>query len=75
MIEDKVRKVEVKTYMSMIYCEMIGCGFPLERINNVLSTHPPQYGYSCPRCGFNKTSFVSYPKISYEEVLAQDTNK
>lgn len=65
--EPLTKKVEVKCYMTMVYCRH--CGAPLHRSNTVLSSYPEQYQYFCNRCGLDSiTSTVQYPKISYEEV-------
>ena len=62
-----IKKVEVKTYMTMIYCSH--CGAPLRPSDTVLTTYPAQYQYNCPKCGLNTiTTYEKFPKISYEEV-------
>lgn len=62
-----IKKVEVKTCMTMIYCSQ--CGAPLRPSDTVLATHPPQYTYNCPKCGLDTiTTYEKFPKISYEEV-------
>ena len=61
------KKVEIKTYMTMIYCSH--CGAPLRPHEEVLCTNPPRYQYNCPKCGLESfTTHENFPKISYEEV-------
>ena len=54
------KKVEVKTYMTMIYCSH--CGAPLKASDTVLTTYPPQYQYNCPKCGLDTiTTYEKFP--------------
>lgn len=69
-----LKKIEVKTLMTMIYCSH--CGSPLQQSNRVFYTCPLQYQYNCPKCGLESiTTYEIYPKISYEEVDTTGTTE
>ena len=59
-----IKSLPVDVYVEYVYCE---CGEKLERNNVVLTTHPAQYSYTCPKCGKTEISYDSYPKITYKE--------
>lgn len=62
------KKVEVKCYMTMVYCRH--CGAPLQPSDTVLTSYPPQYQYFCNYCNKDSlTSYERYPKIEYEEII------
>jgi hypothetical protein len=58
-------KKEIKTFMVYAMC---GCGGKYEPANIQYDTLPPQYLYTCNKCGDRKIFNDSYPKITYEEV-------
>ena len=62
------RKVEVKTYITRVYCPI--CGKELDRKNNlyVLDVYPPKYTYSCSSIihEYSIESDKSYPVMTYE---------
>lgn len=59
-----IKTIPVNVYIEHAYCE---CGEKLERGNEVRLTYPPQYSYTCPKCGKCETSFDIYPKVTYKE--------
>ena len=61
-------KKEVRTYLVKAYCpdcKQLGFDNELIKSNVVLMSSPVQYQYSCP-CGYEVTSFNSYPYITTE---------
>lgn len=44
-------------------CENCGGKMSCEEI---LTTYPPQYSYTCKKCGGTKVTPMSYPRLVYE---------
>ena len=65
VIQMKVRKSEVKTYIEEAICE---CGAVMERSPVVKTSYPPIYTYECDTCGRAEESNEELPKTFYSKV-------
>lgn len=63
-----IRKREVRTYEARLYCDK--CHAEMELLETLLS-YPPQYVYTCPKCGEEVTMNEKYPNISYEPLITR----
>lgn len=60
-----IKSKEVKVYMDRLYCDV--CDEEMEFTGMVLTSYPPQYPHSCPKCGHRITTTEQYPKVRYEQ--------
>lgn len=58
---------KVESFLVKYYCPK--CEHEVVKDNMVLTSYPVQYVYFCPKCGHRDTSYVSYPKIEYKEIV------
>ena len=61
-----VKSFDVMPIMRRAYCP--DCDVELERDSVVLATHPAQYQYFCPKCGYGYTSVIAYPTVDFAEI-------
>ena len=65
-----IKGKEVKVYMDRLYCDK--CGEEMEFTGMVLTSYPPRYPHSCPKCGHRETLKDKYPKVRYEQYESTD---
>lgn len=60
------KRQEIKKYLVWVECPE--CGTSLAADGNVLTSYPPQYPYTCPKCGYQTVLDKFYPSEEYEYV-------
>lgn len=60
----EVSREEVSCFRETIKCP--DCGSEMVFDGMVLTSCPPQYPYTCPKCGYHCVKDELYPKITYE---------
>lgn len=57
---------ELKTVRVTMKCDTPKCTGEMQFMGTVLTSNPPQYPHQCPVCKTNRTFWVLYPEIRYE---------
>lgn len=59
-------KKEAKIYISRLYCD--DCNVEMNSSNIVMMSNPPQFTYTCPKCGKKLVLNEQFPKQELKEI-------
>jgi hypothetical protein len=67
-----IKSVEVNVFVDHLMCD---CGEEYTQDGVVLASYPPQYPYTCHKCGSKTCEDQHYPKVRYEEAERNDPKR
>lgn len=67
MAETYEKEVKVNTFIKRLFCKK--CDVEMEAGNICLTSNPPQFPHTCPKCGNTvNTVNTTYPVADFKEV-------
>ena len=65
-----IHSIEVKTYKNVYACPKCKTLMVFDGV--VLTSHPPLYPHTCPKCGYKDNLRAQYPNLTYVNGFLED---